>query len=49
MAIVQKEKGITITKNQLFYTCKKYLKGRRTFLNDSEYVQTVTVNENAFK
>ena len=49
MAIVQKEKGITITKNQLFYTCKKYLKGRRTFLNDGKYVKTVTVNENAFK
>ena len=49
MPIVQKEKGITIKKNELFYTCKKYLKGRRTFLNDSEYVQTVTINENAFK
>ena len=34
MPIVQKEKGITITKNELFYTLKKYLKGRRTFLND---------------
>ena len=49
MPIVQKVKGITIKKNELFYTCKKYLKGRRTFLNDCEYVKTVTVNENAFK
>ena len=49
MPIVQKEKGITIKKNELFYTCKKYLKGRRSFLNDCEYVWTFTVNENAFK
>ena len=47
--VVQKEKGITIKKNELFYNCKKYLKGRRTFLNDCGYVQTVTVNEKAFK
>ena len=49
MPIVQKEKGITIKKNELFYTCKKYLKGKRSFLNNYEYVRTVTVNENAFK
>ena len=49
MPIVQKEKGINIKKNELFYTCKKYLKGRRTFLNDCKYVQTINVNENAFK
>ena len=49
MPIVQKEEGITIKKNELFYSCKKYLKGRGTFLNYCEYVQAVTVNENAFK
>ena len=38
MSIVPKEKGITIKKNKLFYSCKKYLKGRGTFLNDCEYV-----------
>ena len=49
MPIVQKEKGITIKKNELFITCKKYLRGRRNFLNDCEHVETVTINENAFK
>ena len=38
MPIVKKEKLITIKKNELFYTYKKYLKGRRNFLNDCEYV-----------
>ena len=46
MPIAQKEK--CIKKNELLYTCKTYLKGRRTFLNDCKYVQTITVNENAF-
>ena len=49
MPFVQTEKGTTIKINELFYTCKKYLKGRRTFLNDCQYVKTVTLNSIALK
>ena len=49
MPIAQKEKGITIKENELFHTCKKYSKGRRTFLNNGKYVKTVTANVTAFK
>ena len=34
MLLVQTEIGITIKTKELFYTCKKYLKGRRRFLHD---------------
>ena len=49
MPFVQTEKGITIKNNELFYTCKKCLRGRRSFLNYCQYVRTVTLNSKALK
>ena len=49
MPFVQTEKGITIKNNEFFYSYKKYLEGRRSFLNDCQYIKTVTLNTEALK
>ena len=49
MPFVLTEKEIAIENNELFYTFKKYLKGRRSSLNDCQYVRTVILSSAALK
>ena len=48
MPFVLTEKEIAIENNELFYTFKKYLKGRSS-LNDCQYVRTVILSSTALK
>ena len=49
MPFVLTEKEIAIENNELFYTFKTYLKGRRSSLNDCQYVRTVILSSTALK
>ena len=41
MPIIQAKNDILTTSNDLFYTCRKYLKKGKTSLNNCTYIQTV--------
>ena len=41
MPIIQAKNDILTKSNDLFYTCRKYLKKGKTSLNNCTYIQTV--------
>lgn len=49
MPFVQRTKYFDVEPGEIFYTCKKYLKGKRKFLNYCNFVKTVCVMNAAFK
>ena len=47
MPIIQAKNGILVKSSDLFYTCRKYLKKGKNFLNNCTYIKTLNLNSSA--
>ena len=47
--LMQAKNGILVKSNDLFYTCRKYLKKGNTFLNNCTYIKTLNLNSSALR